>query len=288
MAVALLAMQAADYDSAETQMKRALEAGYGEPDTARLYLGQINEERKRYDDALKWYLAVEPGEQYINAQIRYAGVLAKQGKLPEARKHLQGREDATPQQRLQFTQAEAQLLRDASAYKEAFELLGQALQRMPDYPDLLYDYAMAAEKVDRIDLLETNLRKLIQIRPDHAHAYNALGYTFADRNQRLPEAHQLIEKALKLAPEDAFIMDSMGWVLYRLGRNKEAIEYLRGAFAIRPDAEIAAHLGEVLWADGQQEEARKVWSGALKEHGQNVELQNTVKRFAPVILPAAR
>ena len=288
MAVALLAMQAADYDSAEAQMRRALDSGYGEPNLVRLYLGQINEERKRYAEALKWYLAVEPGEQYVPAQLRYAGVLAKQGKLAEARKYLQQRAEAAPQQRLQFTQAEAQLLRDANAYKEAFELLGQALQKMPDYPDLLYDYAMAAEKVDRVDLLETNLRKLIQIRPDHAHAYNALGYSLADRNQRLPEARELIEKALKLAPDDAFIIDSMGWVLYRLGRNKEAIEHLQRAFSLRPDAEIAAHLGEVLWVDGRQDEARRVWSTALKDHAQNVELQNTIKRFAPVILPAAR
>ena len=288
MAVALLAMQAADYDSAETQMKRALEGGYGEPDVARLYLGQISEERKRYDEALKWYSEVGPGEHYINAQIRYAGVLAKQGKLADARKFLQQRGETTPQQRLQFIQAEAQLLRDNNAYKEAFEFLGQALQKMPEYPDLLYDYAMAAEKVDRVDLLESNLRKLIQIRPDHAHAYNALGYSLAERNQRLPEARGLIEQALKLAPDDAFIIDSMGWVLYRLGQNKEAIEYLQRAFSLRPDAEIAAHLGEVLWASGEHDEARKIWSDALKQHADNAELQNTIKRFAPVILPAAR
>ena len=112
---------------------------------------------------------------------------------------------------------------------------------------------MAAEKVNRIDMLETNLRKLIQMRPDHAHAYNALGYTLADRNQRLTEAHQLIEKALKLAPDDAFIMDSMGWVLYRMGRTREALDYLQRAYTLRPDAEIAAHLGEVLWVERRQE-----------------------------------
>ena len=288
MAVALLAMQASDYDSAEGHLKRALDAGYADSDVARLYLAQISEERKRFDEALKWYLLVQPGEHYINAQTRYAGVLAKQGKLPEARKHLQQAANAHPQQGIAFTQAEAQLLRDANAYKEAFDLLGQALQKMPDYPDLLYDYAMAAEKVDRIDVLETNLRKLIKLRPDHAHAYNALGYTFADRNNRLAEARELIEKALSLAPNDAFIMDSMAWVLYRLGRNREALDYLQRAFALRPDAEIAAHLGEVLWADGQQNEARKIWSQALKEHGTNEALQSTIKRFAPVILPIAR
>jgi len=289
MAVALLAMQANDFDSAEVQLKRALDAGYGEPDVARLYLGQINEERKRFEDALKWYGAVQSGEQYVNASSRYAGVLAKQGRLAEARKHLQAADAKNPQQRVQLAQAEAQLLRDANAHKEAFEVLGQALKSMPDTPDLLYDYAMAAEKVDRIDILEANLRKLIQIRPDHAHAYNALGYTFADRNQRLTEAHQLIERALKLAPDDAFIMDSMGWVLYRLGRHREALEHLQRAYALRPDGDIAAHLGEVLWADGQQDQARKVWAEALKTHGtSNEALQNTIKKFAPVILPIAR
>jgi tetratricopeptide (TPR) repeat protein len=237
---------------------------------------------------LKWYGAVQPGEQYMSAQSRYAGVLAKQGRLTEARKHLQQVDATNPEQRVRLTQAEAQLLRDANAHKEAFELLGGALQKMPENPDLLYDYAMAAEKMDRIDLLEENLRKLIKIRPDHAHAYNALGFTLADRNVRLTEAHELLTRALKLAPDDAFIMDSMGWVLYRMGRNSEALGHLQRAYKLRPDAEIAAHLGEVLWAEGQQDEARKVWSGALKEHGENEALQKTVKRFSPVTLPAAR
>jgi tetratricopeptide (TPR) repeat protein len=288
MAVALLAMQANDFEAAETQLKRALASGYGEPDVARLYLGQMNEERKRYDEALKWYSAVQPGEQYMTAQSRYAGVLAKQGRLAEARKYLRQIDTRNPQQRVQLTQAEAQLLRDANAHKEAFELLGGALAKMPESPELLYDYAMAAEKMDRLDLVESNLRKLIEIRPDHAHAYNALGYTLADRTERLSEAHQLIEKALKLSPDDAFIMDSMGWVLYRMGRNREALEHLERAYKLRPDAEIAAHLGEVLWAAGRQDEARKIWSGALEAHGQNEALQKTVKRYAPVILPAAQ
>jgi tetratricopeptide (TPR) repeat protein len=215
-------------------------------------------------------------------------VLAKQGKLDEARKHLRDLEARNPDQQVQITQAEAQLLRDAGDYKEAFDLLGRALQKMPDSPDLLYDHAMAAEKVNRIDVLEQNLRKLITIRPDYAHAYNALGYTLADRNERLDEAHALIEKALKLSPDDAFIMDSMGWVLYRMGRNREALDVLQRAYALRPDADIAAHLGEVLWADGREGEARKIWSDALKEHAQNEALQNTIKRFAPVILPTAQ
>jgi tetratricopeptide (TPR) repeat protein len=288
MAVALLAIQASDYDAAEAQLKRALENGFGEADLVRLYLGQVNEERKRFDEALKWYSAVQPGDHYVGAQARYAGTLAKQGRLPEARKHLQQVNVLSREQRVQLTQAEAQLLREANAHSEAFEFLGEALQKMPDQPDLLYDHAMAAEKVDRIDVLEANLRRLLELRPDHAHAYNALGYTLADRNQRLTEARELIEQALTLSPNDAFIMDSMGWVLYRLGRNQEALDYLQRAYQLRPDPDIAAHLGEVLWVLGKQDEARKVWSRALEEHATNEALQNTVKRLAPVILPAAR
>jgi tetratricopeptide (TPR) repeat protein len=281
MAVALLALQTGDYDAAETHLKRVLDLNYKDPDLVRYYLGQLNEERKRFDEALKWYAAVTQGEQYVNAQTRYAAILARQGKLPEARQHLQQATARDNQQRVQLTQAEAQLLRDANQYQAAFELLGRALEQMPNSPDLLYDHAMAAEKVGRIDVLEGNLKQLIKLRPDHAHAYNALGYTLADRNQRIEEAHGLIETALKLAPEDPFIMDSMGWVLFRMGRNQEGLGYLQKAFGLRPDAEIAAHLGEVLWVMGQRDQARKVWAESLKDHPDNEILQSTMKRLLP-------
>jgi Flp pilus assembly protein TadD len=147
---------------------------------------------------------------------------------------------------------------------------------------------MAAEKVERYDVLESNLRKLIEIRPDNAHAYNALGYTLADRNERLPEARKLIETAINLTPDDPFIMDSMGWVLYRQRQMKESLDWLQRAYMLRPDAEVAAHLGEVLWADGQQERARQVWTNALREHPKNEQLQSTIKRYAPLMVPAAR
>jgi tetratricopeptide (TPR) repeat protein len=288
MAIALLAMQANDYDAAELYFKRALDADYKDPATVRLSLGQVNEERKRFDEALKWYGSVTHGEQYIPAQARYAGVLAKQGRLADARKHLQQIHSQNDQQRVQIILAEGALLRDASAYQEAFDLLGQSLDARPDHPDLLYEHAMVAEKVQRFDVLEGNLRKLIALRPDHAHAYNALGYTLADRNERLGEARELIEKGLKLAPEDPFIMDSMGWVLYRLGQNAEALDYLQRAHKLRPDAEIAAHLGEVLWIMGRREDARRIWTEALKQHPTNDVLQATVRRFLKDHQPLAR
>ncbi|MBI3069580.1 MAG: tetratricopeptide repeat protein, partial [Betaproteobacteria bacterium] len=262
-----------------TQLKRTLEMGYKDPDAVRYYLGQVNEERKRFDDALTWYGEVAGGEQYVAAHARYAGILAKQGRLGDARAHLQQVAARDIQQRVQLTQAEAQLLRDAAAYREAFELLGHALEKTPNSPELLYDHAMAAEKVDRLDVLEANLRKLIEMRPTNAHAYNALGYTLADRNERLEEARGLIAKALELAPDDPFIMDSMGWVLYRMGNIKEGLDYLQRAYALRPDPEIAAHLGEVLWMQGRREEARKIWADSLKDHPRNEVLENTIKRL---------
>lgn len=290
MAVAALAMQAADYDTAERLLKRVLDSKYKDPDAARLYLGQVAEERKRYDEAMERYAAVGHGEHYMLAQSRYAGVLAKQGKLDEALSHLRSIKPANNQQRVQLTQAEAQLLREGDRYQEAFDVLGRALEVLPNYPDLLYDHAMAAEKVERYDVLESNLRKLIEIRPDNAHAYNALGYTLADRNERLPEARQLIETALNLTPDDAFIMDSMGWVLYRMGQVKESLDYLQRAYVVRSDAEIAAHLGEVLWADGQRDRAQQIWTESLKnkDNAKNELLRSTIKRYAPLMLPAAR
>lgn len=288
MAVATLSMQAKDYVAAEAQLKRALEINPKDPDAVRLYLGQVNEELQRPDVALEWYSSITHGAQFIPAQARYAGVLAKQGKLAEARKHLQGVNAGDAQQRTQLTLAEAHLLREASAYQEAFDFLSQAVARTPDVTDLLYDHAMAAEKVNRIDVLESNLRKVIKMRPDYAHAYNALGYTLADRNERLAEARTLIEMAHKLAPEDPFILDSLGWVLYRVGENQQALGHLQRAYEARPDGEIAAHLGEVLWALGRQAEARKLWADALRNHSKNEVLQSTVKRLAPVILQSAQ
>jgi Flp pilus assembly protein TadD len=176
--------------------------------------------------------------------------------------------------------AEAQLLRDANRAGDAFKLLGEALSREPDQPDLLYDYALTAEKLEKFDLLEANLRKLIKVRPDYAHAYNALGYSFADRNLRLPEARKLIEKALELSPEDYFIIDSLGWVQYREGDLKSALATLRRAYSGRPDAEIGAHFGEVLWVAGQRDEANRIWQESLKTAPENETLLKTIKRLS--------
>ena len=278
-AVALLSIQLKDYDAAEEYLRKLLDSPYRDKDGVRMYLGQVAEERKNFQEALRWYGGIGEGEQYVHAQIRYPQVLARQGKLDAGRAHLQQAAAGNSQQRVQLILAEAQLLRDANQPKAAFDLIGNALDRLPNNPELLYDYAMLAEKIERVDVLEASLRKLIEIRPEHAHAYNALGYSLADRNQRLREARELIEKALQLAPEDSFIIDSMGWVLFRMGNLRDALGYLRRAFAGRPDPEIAAHLGEVLWALGDREEAERVLGDAARASPDNEALANTIKRL---------
>ncbi len=277
--VALLSVQMNDLDVAENQLKRVLEMDYKDPDAVRFHLGQVAEERKRYDEAAKWYLSVEEGEQFVLANARYAFILAKQEKLAEARAHLQNLVAQNDAQRVQILQSEAQLMREAKEYKESFDILRKGLEVQPDQPELLYDVALAAEKIDRIDIVETNLRRLIVLKPDHAQAYNALGYTLADRTDRLAEARDYIEKALKLSPEDPFILDSMGWVEYRLGHLAQGLQYLENAFQRRPDPEIAAHLGEVMWAKGDKPGAEKIWRDALRDNPENDELQKVIKKY---------
>lgn len=277
-AVGLLAAQLKDYATAETNLKRLLDQGFRDPNGVRFTLGQIAEEQKDWKAATDWYLSIQRGEHYLPSRLRTAGVMAKEGKLAEAREFLRT-VDASDEQRVQLLIAEAQLLREANQHREAFELLGKALEAQPEQPELLYDHALTAEKLERFEVLEGSLRKLIQLKPDHAHAYNALGYSFAERNLRLPEARKLIERALELAPEDYYIVDSLGWVLYRMGDLNGAAEQLRRAYLGRPDGEIGAHLGEVLWTMGERTEAERIWQDALKHHPENETLHKTVKRL---------
>lgn len=281
MAVAVLSMQLNDTTMAEANFKKLVDTNQGDTSLARLYLGQIAEERKQYDKALEWYASVGAGEQYLPAQIRYAQVTGRQGKVDDARRQLQELAASQSRDRIQLLLAEGQILRDAGRTQEAYDLLEVNLSTQPNQPDLLYETALLAEKLGRIEVLETNLRKLISIKPDHAHAYNALGYSLADRNLKLEEAHGLIVKALELAPEDPFIIDSMGWVLYRKGDLQGALSHLERAFKMRQDPEIAAHLGEVLWMLGRKSEAAKTWREAAAAHPENEVLAEVLKKFAP-------
>ena len=215
---------------------RGLSAAY-------MALSQVAESRKDYPAAAVWLQKIDNAEELLGVQTRRASLLAKQGKLAEGRALLQALPESTPTEARLKLSAEVQLLRDAKQYQTAYDLMAKAVAANPDNVDLLYDQAMLAEKLNKMDDMERLLRQLIAIKPDYHHAYNALGYSLAERNVRLPEARDLIRKALEFVPNDAFIADSLGWVEFRMGNNDEALRVLDGAFKAKPDAEIAAHLG---------------------------------------------
>ena len=280
-AIAVLSLQLNDADLAEKHLKHLIEIGYNEADSVRLYLGQIAEDRKRWDEAIQWYSQIAVGEQYLSAQVRIASTLAQSGRLDEARRRLQEVRANHPRERTQLILGEAQILREAGHPRDAYAVLEEGLKDQPDQPDLLYEAALAAEKIGRPEVLERYLRQLIRIKPDHAHAYNALGYALADRGERLEEAQQLIDKALQISPDDPYILDSKGWLLFRKGDTSGALDNLEKALALRADPEIVAHYGEVLWKLGRRDEAEKAWSEADKANPGNEALAATIKRFKP-------
>lgn len=267
-----------DSDDAPETTDDATGPGRG-PERAYLYLAQIAEDAKDYPRALDWLGKVGQGNDFATARIRRALILARQGKLDVARSELHALPTTTPAQATQLLLAEAQILRDADQNQAAYDFLGSAIEKTPNNPELLYDYGMTAEKLGRFEVLESAMRSVIRMRPDNAQAYNALGYTLADRNERLDEAKALIEKANALSPDDASILDSLGWVQYRLGNNGDALQSLERAYKLRNDAEIGVHLGEVLWVSGRPADAEKAWREASAKEPQNTMLQQTLARF---------
>src|SRR6185369_15974 len=238
------------YAEAQQAFSRALKQGYREPTSIYLGMGQAAEGLKRYEEAIGWYQKVDSAE-WVRAQLKIATLIARQQGLAAGRDYVRRIEPRSSEDRIQVIQVEAQLLREAKEWQETYKMLTKAVSDYPDSFELLYDRAMAAERVEKLDVLEADLRRVIKMKPDYAHAYNALGYTLAEKTRRLVEAKQLIDKAYTLSPDDPFILDSLGWVYYRLGEVQEALKHLQTAYTARPDPEIAAHLGEVLWKSGQ-------------------------------------
>ncbi|MCC6867619.1 MAG: tetratricopeptide repeat protein [Burkholderiales bacterium] len=278
--IAVISMQMKDWQTAEAMLTELKRTNYADNGSIELYLAQVAEEEGRFEEAIKRYKAVPEGERNWLAQLRVAFIMGKMGKVGDARRYLEDLPAVTIDQRVQVRQTEAQLLREANDFEGAYTVLRQANKEHPDNADLLYDSAMVAEKLGRVDEAEARLRKVVQLKPDDAQALNGLGYTLVDRTSRVAEGFALIERAHKLAPDDPFILDSMGWALFKLGRYEEAETYLRRAMKERPDAEIAAHLGEVLWAAGQHDRAQEVWHSQLKVTPDNAVLLETVRRLA--------
>jgi tetratricopeptide (TPR) repeat protein len=283
-----LQAQARQDAAAETSIKRyvALAEALPEEDERRrgltqayLLMSQLAERRKNFAEADGWLSRIDSSEEPAVNQIRRAALLARQGKVQQARELVRALPERSPEDGRQKLQAEVQLLREAKQYQVAYDLLAQASVAAPQDGDLLYDQAMMAEKLNRLDEMERLLRRLIDIRPDNQNAYNALGYSFADRKVRLDEARTLIRKAVELAPQDPFIADSLGWVEFRLGNTTEARQILEAAYERRPDPEIGAHLGEVLWAAGERDRALAIWREASLADAENETLQETLKRL---------
>ncbi len=286
-ALGLLSAQANEMADAEKYLSTYIANLKDQPDRERdatqalMVLAQIAEDRNDEAGVMKWLQMVPVLGQSgaVNATIKRAQLQAKAGKLDEARKLLNEADVNNDDERVKLIIGEAQLLKESGKFGDAMRLLEDALELYKNNIDLLYELAMLAEKNQQFDLMESTLRKVIQLAPESQHAYNALGYSLADRNLRLQEAYDLIKKALSLAPEDPFIMDSMGWVEFRLGRLEKAEELLKRAFAIKADPEIAAHLGEVLWVLGREDEAKKLWRNAGGKDSKNDTLKSTLKRL---------
>jgi tetratricopeptide (TPR) repeat protein len=287
LSLGLLQLQVGQSASADLSLQRYLalvpsaqdEAGLRGRTEAFLALAQIAERRKDFVSAGNWLDRVENPEDRITTTARRASILARQGKLDQARALIRDWPQRTPADARVKLMAEVQLLRDNGQADAAYALLGAAIARQPDDFDLLYDQALIAEKLGNYEAMERLLRQLIAAKPDYHHAYNALGYSLAERNVRLNEARQLVNKALEFAPDDPMIRDSLGWVEYRSGNLAEALRILESAFKARPDADIAAHLGEVLWKSGQREQALSVWKQGLLLGSDSDTLTETLKRL---------
>lgn len=260
------------------QQSSAEESGRGLAQ-AYLSLAQIAEKRKDFATAESWIAKIEDSEEMMQAQTRRASILAGQGKLAEGRALIKGLPERNPGDARLKVVAEAGLLRDLKQYQLAFDLLGEAVIKFPDETELIYDQAMMAEKLGKLPEMEALLRRVMKEKPEYHNAYNALGYSLAERNVRLVEAKQLIVKALEYVPADPFIQDSLGWVEFRLGNSAIAAKIFEEAFKSKPDAEIAAHFGEVLWSLGQRDKAIAIWREGHLLNPENETLLETIKRF---------
>lgn len=276
--LALVCLEAKAWEEAKGYLED-LVARESHVDSAHLNLGRIAEERNHPQGALIEYAQVGPGNDYLPAQLRQADILISNGRTSEAERRLANARDAQPDYAIQLYLIEAETLSANNQGDRAWNVLQQALQQYPDDLNLLYTRAMQAEKRNDLAQMEKDLRLIIQRDPDNAMALNALGYTLSDRTTRYAEAKALIEQAHQLTPEDPAVLDSLGWVNFRLGNLDEAERLLRQALERFPDQEVAAHLGEVLWTNGKQREARQIWGKFLKDQPDSPILRSTIKRL---------
>jgi tetratricopeptide (TPR) repeat protein len=278
LSLALVSLEAGAWREAIVYLEELIERD-SHVDAAHYNLARAYEELQELDSAVMEYDLVGPGNDYLPAQARMAELLFDNQRGEEAAERLAKARQLQPDYAIQLYLIESEALAKQQRHDAAWQLIEQALEQFPEDLNLLYTRAMLAEKRDDLAQLERDLRFIIEREPDNSMALNALGYTLADRTQRYAEAKDLIEQALRLNPDDPAIIDSLGWVNYRMGNLDEAEQLLRRALELYPDAEVAAHLGEVLWAQGKQREARKVWAHALKQQPDNAIVRSTLLRL---------
>lgn len=280
LSLGLQHIEAEQLDEAEKYLQQLIELDK-RVDVAHYYLGRIAQNRKQPNMAISHYSRVEQGDYVLEAELRIAGIHSQQGKTEEALQKLEtlSEEQELWPNRVRVYLAQGEVLRNAQKYQQALELYNRALLQNPEDSDLLYARALTAEKIDRLDITESDLLKVLSTQPENVNALNALGYTLADRTERLQEALKYIQRAAELVPDDPAILDSLGWVSYRLGKMQDALKWLQMAFEKLEDAEIAAHYGEVLWKSNQHEKAEQVWQRGRELNPNHPVLVETIQRF---------
>lgn len=280
LSLGLLNIETGELDEASIHLTHLVDMGQKQ-DIANYYLGRIAQNREEHKIAISYYLKVKSGDYVFDSKMRIAGLFARLGRVDEGLQQLEvlAEKQTSWPLRVRAYLAQGEILASKQRYAEGMEMYSRALQQKPDDADLLYARALMAEKVDRIDITEADLLKLLSAEPENANALNALGYTLADRTERLEEARDYIKRAAELVPDDPAILDSLGWVSYRLGNMQDALKWLGMAFERLEDAEIAAHYGEVLWKNNQREEAEKVWKIGLENNAEHPVLLETMHRL---------
>ena len=279
IAVGLLSVELEDYDLAEKYFLQSLKRNPKDKDQIFIYLAKIADKKNQNETAITWLNKINNGPHFIESKLIAAEIIAKKESIDKALIFLNGLKTNSPEENLSLIQSKTSFLTRANRHQEAFQLMQNEASNFAHSPEFKFDYALLADKLHKYDLMEKLLREAIKIKPDYAVAYNALGYSYADRNINLEDAKKYIEVALSIAPNNHYILDSMGWLYYRLGKLDSALSFIQKAYDIQSDPEIAAHLGEILWVQGKKKEAEDIWQLSLQSFPDNEILKETLKRL---------
>ena len=279
LTVALLSLELNDNILAEKFFNQALERGYSDRDKIQIYLAKIYLDRKEPDQAITFLDRISSGQLFVEAKILTAEIIAEHRSVDDGIASLLKYKNLSPNDKLQFLKAKTSLLYNNNRQQDAFDLMKGEDSNFNNSAEFKFDYAMLAEKMGNLLLMEQLLKEAIKIKPDYAYAYNALGYSYADRNIKLADAKKYIEIALSISPNNHYIMDSMGWLHFRMGNIEIALQFIEKAYKIQKDPEIAAHLGEILWKMGKLKQAEKVWEESIKTYPSNTVLLETFERL---------